>query len=97
MVWYSPSCQNYIYIQNLEPYYILNCPTEVESEEHVILHCDVYNDLCDELCLFTCSKEPDCRQFSPEEKLSFLHSNEYVVNRTAKTLHELLERRHSFL
>ncbi len=73
------------------------CHMEVESEEHVILHCNVYNDFCDELFLFACSKEKNFRQFSPEKQLSYLLSNVNVVNKTAKTLHEILERRHSIL
>ncbi len=71
---------------------------EVESEEHVIFHCNLYNDLRDELFLFACSKEKDFRQFWLEERLSyFLLSNKNGANKTAKTLHEILERRHSIL
>ncbi len=71
---------------------------EVESEEHVILHCKVYKYLRGELFLFACSREKDFRQFSPEEeKLSYLLSNESVVNKASKTLHEILEKRHSIL
>ncbi len=44
-----------------------SCPMEVESEEHVILHYNVYNDLRNELFLFACSKKKNFRQFSPEE------------------------------
>ncbi len=66
----------------------------INIEEHVILHCNVYNDLRHELFLFACSKKNNFRQFSPEEQLSYLLSNENVVNKTAKTLHEILERRH---
>ncbi len=69
---------------------------EVEPEEHVIFHCNVYHDLQDELFLFACSND-SFRQFSHEEQLSYLLSNENVVNNTAKTLHEILEKRHSIL
>ncbi len=70
---------------------------EVESDEHVILHCNVYNDLRNELFLFACSKEKTFRQLSSEEQVSYLLSNEHVVSKTAKTLHEILERRHSIV
>ena len=74
-----------------------NCPMQVESEEHVILHCNVYNDIRNDLFLFAFSKEEDFRQFSPAEQLSYLLSNQNFVNKTAKTLHKMLERRHSIL
>ncbi len=56
--------------RNLEERVCFNCPMEVESEQHVILHCNVYNDICDELFLFAYSTEY-FRQFSPDEELIF--------------------------
>ncbi len=40
-------------------------PMEIDSEEHVILHSKFYNDLLNELFVFTCSEEKDLRQVSP--------------------------------
>ncbi len=70
---------------------------EVDSEEYVMLHCAVNNNLHGELFLFAFSKEKDFRQFSPKKTLSYLLGNENVVYKTVKTLQEILEKRHSIL
>ncbi len=44
---------------NLEERVCFNC--HMEESEHVIIHRNIYNDLCDELFLFTCNTGEDFR------------------------------------
>ncbi len=41
--------------RNLENRVCFNYPMDVESQKHVILYCNVYNDLRDDLFLFPCT------------------------------------------
>jgi len=74
-----------------------NCPTEIASEEHVILFCDIYSDLQLELYTYASGIKPDFMAFLPQDKLQFLLNDASIVKKTAKTLNDILESRRSFL
>ena len=67
----------------------------VEDELHVVLKCHIYEDLRVPLIELAWEIEPDVENYSDENVLYFILSNEHMCNFTAKTLCNILERRKS--
>jgi hypothetical protein len=62
------------------------CSLDVESEEHFLLVCPLYDDLREELFIYVSTIQPNFVNLSNRDKLSFLLSNESICAKTAKTL-----------
>ncbi len=73
------------------------CADVIESEEHVIFHCPLYDDLRKVMFDHAENVNPDFINMMSEEKLIFLLSNTNVTITCAKTLCDILTRRRSIL
>ena len=77
--------------------FCFNCPNMVESEEHVLICCTVYNDIREKLFDEASRINPAFRDMSDCDKLCYLLSNDEMCIQTSKTLRLILERRRSIL
>ena len=61
------------------------CPDSVESEQHVLLSCPLYDDV--RLDLFSCAGElyPEFRNLGDNDKLEILMSSQNLARVTART------------
>ncbi len=73
------------------------CDNTIENELHVILKCHVYNELREPLLDFAAKIEPNLGNYSEENVLYFILSNELLCKFTAKTLHAVLDKRKSIV
>lgn len=75
------------------------CPfcDDIESEPHVFLYCDLYDDFRNELFRNALNINPNFNVFSSEEKIIFLFSNHSMIRYTAKTCFNILQRRTFYL
>ncbi len=73
------------------------CADIIESEEHVILHCPLYDDLRKVMFNHAENVNPDFKNIKSEETLIFLLSNANVSIICAKTLCDILTKRRSIL
>jgi hypothetical protein len=75
------------------------CPfcDNVESEEHVLLECNMYNDLRAELFQKAFTLSSTFNLLSNQEKLIFLFSNLNMIRMCAKTCFNILQTRTSFI
>ena len=75
------------------------CNTGVESEEHVLLSCSLYDDLREKLFRVVSNHAPDFEFFSNADKVSVIlgSDNISIIRFSAKTCHDILERRRTFL
>ena len=72
-----------------------NCINVVENEEHVLLECQLYNDIRKEL--FSRVDMPWFELLSTSDKVFHLMSNSRINNYSAKACHDILtERRKLF-
>jgi len=74
-----------------------HCTDRIESEEHVLLNCPLYNDLRNDLFIYANTIDVEFVNMLPGEKLIFLLSKDNIVNMCAKTLCDILTRRRSLL
>jgi hypothetical protein len=76
-----------------------HCPfcNVLEDEQHVILDCPVYDDFRSELLSKAVLHEPSFMNFSKDNQLAFLFSNQPSVKKCAKTCFNILQRRQSYL
>jgi hypothetical protein len=74
----------------------LYCTSQVEDENHVLMHCKLYDDLREDLMDKAESVVPDFSFKNVSEKFELLLSHENVVSFTAKTLFYMLQRRQAF-
>ena len=70
---------------------------EVESEQHVILHCPLYDDIRDILFEKATHVSSDFTSLSDTDKLIFLFTDHSLIRVCAKTCFKILNRRSSFL
>ena len=71
-----------------------HCVTDVETEEHVVLECPLYNDIRQELFSTVDMPSNSFDVLSNHDKVCLLLSDSSVINYSAKACHEiLLERR----
>ena len=73
------------------------CNLGVENEFHVMLKCEFYSDIRDELLEHACFLVPDFSDLSDEEQFEYLMSNESIVKYTAKACRYIFMRRRLFL
>ena len=74
-----------------------NCTSIVEDELHVLIHCPLYDDLRFNLFNEATSVCLNFQTLNDEEKLHFILSYPDIVNFSAKTCWNILERRRSLL
>ena len=75
------------------------CPfcDNVESEQHVLLYCCMYDDLRDDLFCRASNIESCLNSFSIEHKTVFLFSNQSMTRIVAKTCSDILQGRASYM
>ena len=75
------------------------CNTGLESEERVLLSCSLYDDLREKLFRVLSNHVPDFEFFSNADKVSVIlgSDNISIIIFSAKTCHDILERRKTFL
>ena len=74
----------------------MNCVNEIEDEFHVLMKCELYDDLRMELVEKAYQILPEFAMISEREKFNVLLSNEKIVYFTAKTLSNILRRHKAF-
>lgn len=76
-----------------------NCSEEIETEEHVLLACPLFQDLRETLFEKLVSEFPNVRQLTDTEKLSAILSckDNYSIRICAKICHEILRKRRNIL
>ncbi len=74
-----------------------NCTNDVESEEHVLMHCPLYDDLRKNLFDSVTVINGNFPDLSIQQKFIYLLSNPDVCNLTAKTLCDILTTRGTFI
>ena len=83
------------------PYDMRNCfhrVTDVETEEHVLLECPLYNDIRQELFSKVDMPSNSIDALSNHDKVCLLLSDSSILNYSAKVCHEILhERRNKLL
>ena len=77
--------------------FCFNCHDIVESEEHVLISCDVYNDIRENLFSDASQCNPAFQDMTICDKMCFLLSSEEMCIKTSKTLRLMLERRRTLL
>ena len=70
---------------------------KIESEMHVMLSCNLYNDLRETLFNKAVSLNQDFRNLSDTDKLNFLFSDFNMIRLSAKTCFLILQRRQILL
>ena len=65
----------------------------IESEEHVMISCSLYNDVRNDLFNTAQSENSDFNAFSNRQKFLFLMDSVNIVRYTAKACHQILYRR----
>ncbi len=81
----------------LEDRVCFNCPSQIESEQHVLISCNVYNDIRTTLFQYA---NAVCNQFNDmneTDKMCFLLSDQDMCTEVAKTLYMILTRRREIL
>ena len=73
------------------------CKDEIETEEHCLLYCGLYNDLRYELFNFLIPIYPNFNYLSNDEKLSVILADGKVARKSARTCYEILRKRKSFI
>ena len=73
------------------------CPGVVESEQHVLMSCPLYEDLRADLFVKALSFFPDFNVMADDTRFQLLLSNEHLVQATAKTCRLTLDRRFTFI
>ena len=74
------------------------CQTNsIESEEHVILECNIYDDIRHNLFHHAVQLNPAFMSLSNEEKLCFILANPDMSNFSAKACHLILARRRTLM
>jgi hypothetical protein len=75
------------------------CPfcNAIESEEHVLLECKMYNDIRTELFQRAVDTTPTFTNFTSQEKLIFLFSDIGMIRSSAKTCFNILQKRNFYL
>jgi hypothetical protein len=68
----------------------------IEDEKHVLLHCDMYNDIREQLFEKCFNVEPSFSDFPDDEKLGFVLSNSNVVQISARVCNQIIRRRNCF-
>ena len=74
-----------------------NCKESVESEQHVLLNCPLYEDLREFVYNEAFSINSSFYSLSDEGKLKFLFTSNYLIKTVAKTCKDILDRRRRFL
>ena len=74
-----------------------NCKESVESEQHVLLKCPLYEDLREFVYNEAFSINSSFYSLSDEGKLKFLFTSNYLIKTVAKTCKDILDRRRRFL
>ena len=69
------------------------CLTKVESEEHVLLECPLYNDIRQELFSKTEIPSDSFNTLSNNVKICHLLSDSSIIDCSAKACHEILNER----
>ncbi len=69
----------------------------VESEEHVILRCDAYSDIRDDLFAHIRTIYPQFSNLSDIDRLSFILSSHLVTAQSALACHNILQQRRNLL
>ena len=69
----------------------------VESEQHVVLKCPLYEDLQLEMYSQAFDINPGFYSLTDEEKIIFLFSSKDMIKTVAKTCKDILDRRRRFL
>ena len=74
-----------------------NCNESVESEQHVLLNCPLYEDLQQTMFNQAFNINSGFYSLSDEEKLIFLFTSKDMIKTVAKTCKDILDRRRRFL
>ena len=84
---------------HLDYRHCFHCTRVIESEEHVILNCPLYEDFIEKLFYAVWSHVTDFDSMSDSMKLSTILGNENatVIRSSAKTCHDILMRRRTLL
>ena len=69
----------------------------IESEAHVLLHCDIYLDIREELFRTLSKHIVNFNDFDDTNKLCVILSGKHCINECAKACHLILNRRLSFM
>ncbi len=69
----------------------------VENELHVILECQIYNDLRDSLLSKAIVCNSEFPNLSKKDQFTMLFSNKDLIRQCAKTCHAILKRRQFLL
>ena len=70
---------------------------DVENEMHILLHCDFYKDIQDDLNEYCTSLDNMFTTFNDIDRFSYIMSNENVVFKAARACYQILQRRYSFI
>ncbi len=76
---------------------ILYQADSIESEEHLILKCDAYADIRDDLFAQTRTIYPHLNNLSDSDKLSFILSSHLTTAQSALTCHNILQQRRNLI
>ena len=75
--------------------YCFNCGNKIESEEHVLLECPIYNDIRSEL--FSKTQLPHFDFLNNHEKVCYLLSDHRIAIYSAKACQSILTERRKVL
>ena len=73
------------------------CPNIIESEQHVLISCPVYDDIRDDLFNAAESAYPDFIHLSEADKLTLILSGELLVTRSARACRNILNHRNGLI
>ena len=73
------------------------CPDSVESEQHVLLTCPLYDDFREDMFLAARQYYADFDDSPDYSKLQIMLSSELLVAEAARTCQEILSRRYSVI
>ncbi len=76
---------------------ILRQADSIGSEEHVILKCDAYADIRDDLFAHIRTIYPHFNNLSPNNKLSFILSRYLTTAQSALTCHNILQKKRNLM
>ena len=74
-----------------------HCVTDVETEEHILFECPLYNDIRQELFSDVDMSSKSFDALSNHDNVCLLLSDSDIINYSAKACHEILHERRKLL
>ena len=77
--------------------FCFNCINQVEDEYHVLMSCNLYEDIREKLFTKIFEINPDFPEYSDDNKFCYILSNDEIVKYSAKACHDILVTRQNTL